>query len=351
MGAGGRRAGTSSHSSYSHPPPHAQQHTQQSWQGTGAGSTHFNHQRQSQYEEEQRQQRQAEEQRQRAEAERLQREREAEYDAAFGNTTDSAGRWAHHKSDFAKYEAFLAAERAHNAHRAAAAAETVFGEFMSSLGTQERSFQLGREQARADYVQSKFMHLKRGRKILRYESWAGTRASEADDADGDFDDSEAARAGRDANEAEGKSQRAFSAIQRQLATQPRFVLARQLLFAPASSAAASSSSSSSPDSAAPFSPLASSAFGGGGAPLGPLSVDAVRTAYFQRAKLCHPDISGSGNREQFQRLTDAYDLLIETLEPIEKQAMQQRRKRREQQQAQQQAQQQQQAQSAPPPDN
>lgn len=104
----------------------------------------------------------------------------------------------------------------------------------------------------------------------------------------------------------------------------RFVLARQLLFAPLAEATAASLASSGGE-AAPASSgslfLRPSAAGqsGAAAAAGPLvlTVRNVRTAYFSRAKDCHPDVPGGGNKEQFQKLTDAYDLLISTLAPLE----------------------------------
>lgn len=247
-------------------------------------------------------------------------------------------RWTKATRDYLKYSDFLEAERAHYASRSRAAAEgsadapsyAPFREF-----DYDAEFETSKHQARAAFVQQKFMHLKRGRRNVRkYESWGGIGSREE-------------QALRDAWEAEDHS--AFSAVQQQMMTTPRFMQARALLFeetanfsaaaAPASaaaaassaaSAAASASSASSSSSSASFgrplnanpgnpsmSPFSGGVSGAAAASLPPLTVDAVRSAYFARAKLCHPDVEG-GNRERFEKLTDAYDLLCATLEPLEK---------------------------------
>jgi len=296
LGAGGRRAASGAqHTSHSQ--------KQQSSHST-AGSTHYQEQRDAQHQEARRQQ-------QRHAEERAQRQREAEFDAA------GAAEPKVKKSDFARYEAFAEAERAHYASQAAAG-----GDDFTSLSDASRAFEMGREQARADFVQSKFMHLKRSKRILGYQSWTGARAA----ADEDIDEADW---NADANEADATASGSFRAIQRQMATQPRFVHARQLLFAPPAAPTTPGTGSESGLPAAPH-----TLFAGGAhrptTPLGPLTVNAVRTAYFTRAKLCHPDMGG--NPEHFQRLTDAYDLLIGTLQPLEKQLQQRRAARKQQEQ-------------------
>ena len=237
-------------------------------------------------------------------------------------------RWTKANRGYLTYSDFLEAERAHYASRSRAAAEGAadapgyapFRDFDF-----DAEFETSKIQARAAFVQQKFMHLKRGRRSVRkYESWGGIGSREE-------------QALRDAWESEDPS--AFSAVQQQMMASPRFVQARALLFgdtanfgatpaangeSDAAAAASSSSSSSSfgrPLNANPnnpsMSPFSGGATAAAAASLPPLTVDAVRSAYFARAKLCHPDVEG-GNRERFEKLTDAYDLLCDTLEPLEK---------------------------------
>ncbi len=280
MGAGGRRATPAS------------EQTQQSY-------THFKQQQDKQKAEE------------KADEQWEQQQRERAYDAsqkgATGSSDPTSSRW-HRQSDFARYDAFQQAAREHFASQMHDAGPGG-GKFVPLIDV-DRSFDFNRNQARADYVQSKFMHLKKGsKKIHKYESWTGRSRSPAEGDE--FDDEFAAAAEGD------ESQGAFKAIQRQLATAPRYVVARQLLFGTPTTEAASFADASEP-AATPASPfLRAGKLGQSAAGPAILSVNAVRTAYFLRAKQCHPDVPGGGNREQFQRLTDAYDLLIGTLAPLE----------------------------------
>ena len=214
-------------------------------------------------------------------------------------------RWAKVKSDYARFDAFLEAEREHYASRAqaerqAAAGASEFAPFRSY----DPAFELGKEQARADYVQSKFTHLKRSKRILKYTSWSGSR-TRRNDHDEFSDEEQPLEGGGDRRD---EHHSAYRAVQRQMNTQPKFVAARRLLFDPPSAASAASA-----EGAAGSPPLVHPL----PANTPPLTVDAVRSAYFARAKQCHPDVAG-GNKEQFQRLTDAYEILITTLEDMER---------------------------------
>ena len=248
------------------------------------------------------------------------------------------------KSDFEKYEEFAQAEREHFSFHATAAREaaaaaaadasgnstdggdaTTAGASLPGIDTAQ--FELNKEQARADFVQSKWMHLKRGKKKVRFQTWRGTGAAGGLDSDEPgLDDAErAARREEEAQMEENYS--AYKAMQRQMATHPQYVQATQLLFAgagadaavadAASAASAASSSGSVASPALPFFRAPAASFPGSAAPQQPLTVESVRSAYFVRAKQCHPDVAG-GNKEQFQRLTAAYELLMDALEPMER---------------------------------
>lgn len=159
-------------------------------------------------------------------------------------------------------------------------------------------------QSRAEFMQDKFHHLRGVRPHPRYQTWRGAQSSWASAASGE--------------EHEGLAWDAFSnsashMLHRELATQPRYVEARRLLFGndlePGASPLASSSRSSSTVTA-------------GGASLPRLTCESVRCAYLTRAKECHPDVavgaSADESREAFQRLTGAYQLLLSALEPFER---------------------------------
>jgi hypothetical protein len=219
------------------------------------------------------------------------------------------------QSDYEKYERLQQQARENWKPRAG---EPGYREDGSPLGAQtgeayipfrdhDPIFEQEMDRARADYVQSKFHALKSSKRILKYQTWAQSRKSGSGGAFGEDGDGE-----EEEGEAEESMRRRFGAwrnVQRQMATHPKFVQARQLVFGsdggssqppPSNSDAALASAYTSSDGSLPF-----------------LTSQVVRSAYFTRAKTCHPDVAG-GDARRFQELTDAYELLIETIEPMER---------------------------------
>jgi hypothetical protein len=158
-----------------------------------------------------------------AQEQREQRQREQAYDSSHGTSStrshssyrSSSAQYA--KSDYARYEEILAAERQYLADLADGSSSSFF----------EPDIDLNLDkvhQARADFVQSKFVHLKSGNKKLpRYQSWSGTRGGTSAQDEAEFlkEAEMAERMGLQAPEQDVTS--AYKAMQRQMATQPRLV--------------------------------------------------------------------------------------------------------------------------------
>ena len=219
-------------------------------------------------------------------------------------------KWRAAQSDYERYENLQrqARESWSSAQQADSGFRSSFSDWAQQFRDHDPEIEFSVDQARADYVQSKFHSQKSTKRINRYETWSGAATASNLNKEEQEEWRQAMARGEDEDEFKMRFQ-AYRALQRQMTVDPKYVQARQLLFglpstSDPSATSASTSTSSPPDSSMPS---ASS----------PLTSQDVRRAYFQQAKLCHPDISG-GDSLRFQKLTDAYELLIETLEPMEK---------------------------------
>jgi len=165
-----------------------------------------------------------------------------------------------------------------------------------------------REQLRAEQMQARYQAKQRLKRILPYEQWRGGKRTHEESEDEDEE-----------HEYTHGQAFAYEAMQRQLATCPKFIQARQLLFGgEGTTATAASSSSSSSSFASPsFSPISSAPHhpSSSSSSFPPLTLASVRTAYYSRAKELHPDTGG--DRHRFQQLTDAYDTLTQALITME----------------------------------
>lgn len=185
----------------------------------------------------------------------------------------------------------------------------------TSFHDHDPALEFSLDQARADYVQSKFHSLKQSKRRTRhYQTWNGAIDFERDQAETAEEEAEWKLA-RERGEEEITFRRRFQAyrtMQREFETHPKFIEARAILFDTPDSEAPDDTSTSSQS----ISSASTSTSPSDGAPLF-LTSHAIRRAYFARAKECHPDIVG-GDSLKFQKLTDAYELLLETIQPLEK---------------------------------
>jgi hypothetical protein len=271
-----------------------------------AAQTDWHGEQQQARQKKQQQQQQQQQRSQEAYWQQQQRQYEDEFRSRQQSRLDH--NWDEAKSDFKRFSEFQERERERFGRSGSSGVSE--SDFSWNWREADPEFELLKEQARADYVQSKFAYRKRSKMIRRYQSWNPNRDPE------DMDDDEAAaRIGREFDE----KYAAFRQLQKQIAYSPKHLAAREMLFGNftvSQHGAGGNLHGIGGADASPTAPVSNST-------PPPLSIESVKVAYRERAKLCHPDING-GDSEKFKQLTEAYELLLDTLETMAKSAPQTR---------------------------